>query len=131
MNAYFDALLGGGDYAQYFTEDVSWTTVETGEHLHGRQAVRDYIVAFHTRIFDAHPEPSHVGIADGYAFAEADFVGTQTAEFAGIAPTGAPVRVPYTMAYDVNETGITALRAYIPIAQIVAQLQAAAGDTPS
>jgi predicted ester cyclase len=56
---------------------------------------------------------------------EADFVGTHTGEFAGIAPTGASLRVPYAVFYDVGDDGIKALRGYMPIRQIVAELQAA------
>jgi hypothetical protein len=38
-----------------------------------------------------------------------------TGEFAGIAPTGASLRVPYSVFYDVTDAGITALRAYMPL----------------
>jgi len=55
MNGYFEALLGGGDFSQYFTDDVSWTTMETGDQVSGREAVRNLIVTLHTETFDAHP----------------------------------------------------------------------------
>jgi predicted ester cyclase len=126
MNGYMQALLNGGDFGQFFAEDVIWTTAETGDQVQGREAVRDFIVAFHTRLFDAHPELKRLTIADGAAYAEAVFVGTHTGKFAGIAPTGAALRLPYCMAYDVGEEGISALRAYLPVAAMVAQLQAAA-----
>lgn len=125
MDGYFAALLNGGDFGQFFTEDVEWTTTETGDHVTGRAAVRDYIVALHTQIFDAHPEFKAWGNVDGYAFVEADFVGTHIGDFAGIAPTGAAVRVPYSVAYDVVDAGISALRAYMPVGVLIAQVQAA------
>ena len=111
MNGYMQALLNRGDFGQFFAEDVIWTTAETGDQVQGREAVRDFIVAFHTRLFDAHPELKRLTIADGAAYAEAVFVGTHTGKFAGIAPTGAALRLPYCMAYDVGEEGISALRA--------------------
>ena len=123
MNEYLDALVNGGDFARFFTDDVSWSTVETGDRIQGRDAVRDFIVAFHTQLFDAHPEVKTVAIGDGVAGLEFDFVGTHTGEFAGIPPTGASLRVPYTMFYDVRDDGIEALRGYIPIGQMVAKLQ--------
>jgi steroid delta-isomerase-like uncharacterized protein len=125
VNAYLDALVQRGDFAQYFTEDVVWTTVETGEEIRGREAVRDFIVAMHTQLFDAYPEYKHVAIGDGIAGLEADFVGVHTAEFAGIPPTGASMRVPYSVFYDVDDDGISALRAYLPVSQMIAELQAA------
>ena len=125
MSEYLDALVNRGDFAQFFTDDVHWTTIETGQEIQGREAVRDFIVALHTEFFDARPEVRNVAIADGMAALEADFVGVHTGEFAGIAPTGATVRSPYCVFYDVGDGGITALRAYMPVAQIVAALEAA------
>ena len=128
INSYLNALLNGGDFGQFFTDNVRWTTMESGDEIQGREAVRDFIVALHRELFDAKPEVRSVGIADGLAALEADFVGVHTGEFAGIAPTGAAVRVPYCVFYDVGEDGITALRAYMPVRQMVAELEAAAGS---
>ena len=125
INSYLDALLNGGDFGQFFTDNVRWTTMETGDEIQGREAVRDFIIALHKELFDARPEVRSVGIADGLAALEADFVGVHTGEFAGIAPTGAAVRMPYCVFYDVDEDGITALRAYMPVRQMVAELEAA------
>jgi hypothetical protein len=51
-------------------------------------------------------------------------VGTHTGEFAGIAATSASLRVPYSVFYDVTDAGIAGLRAYMPVRQIVAELEA-------
>jgi predicted ester cyclase len=126
IDSYLNALLNGGDFGQFFTDDVHWTTMETGDEIQGREAVRDFIVALHRELFDAKPEVRSVAITDGLAALEADFVGVHTGEFAGIAPTGAAVRVPYCVFYDIGEDGITALRAYMPVRQLIAELQAAA-----
>ena len=126
IDSYLNALLNGGDLGQFFTDDVHWTTMETGEEIQGREAVRDLIISLHKELFDGKPEVRNVAIADGLAALEADFVGVHTGEFAGIAPTGAAIRVPYCVFYDVGEAGITALRAYMPVRQMVAELEAAA-----
>jgi len=54
------------------------------------------------------------------------FRATHRGEFAGIPATGAHVRMPYAVAYDLADGVITALRAYVPIAAIRASLADAA-----
>lgn len=129
MRGYLDALLGGGDFGTSFSDDVLWTTMETGDEIRGRDAVRDVILAMHTQAFDAAPEVKSMTVGDGMAVLEAVFVATHTGEFAGLAPTGAAVRLPYVVVYDVAAERITALRAYLSIAALVAQIQAASGST--
>lgn len=126
MSGYVEALLGGGDFAHFFTDDVTWTTMESGEVLRGREVVRDLIVDLHTTTFDAQPELKTLATTDGSAFLEAVFVGRHTGVFADVQPTGAEVRVAYSVAYDVDEEGIRALRAYMPIRLIREQLLEAA-----
>ena len=126
MRRYLGALLDGGDFAALFSDDVVWTTMETGEEIHGRSNVRDFIVALHTELFEASPEVRALVAGDGVAALEADFVATHIAEFAGVPATGAHVRVPYCVCYDVANGRITALRGYLPLAVLVRQLQEAA-----
>ena len=87
--------------------------------------MRDYIVALHTQALDAHPEVKNLVVGDDGALLEADLVGTHTGDFAGIPATGASLRVPYAVAYDLTPEGITALPAYIPVMQMVQQLREA------
>ena len=114
MRSYLDALVARGDFADYFTEDVTWTTVGSGQELQGRQPVRDFLVWMHTQAFDAHPKVKTLVVADGQAALEADLVGTHTGEFLGIPATGKSVQVPYCVVYDLHDDKIAALRAYIP-----------------
>ena len=122
LRDYFDALLSGGDFARYFAEDVVWMTMETGEEIRGRAAVADHIVMLHRKLFDARPELLNSAAWDGGALAEALFVGTHTGEFAGIAPTGTSVSVPYCVVYDIGGGAINALRAYFPVASLIKHL---------
>ncbi|GAA1626306.1 hypothetical protein GCM10009744_12730 [Kribbella alba] len=126
VREYVDVLLGGGDFASFFADDVLWTTMETGDQIHGREAVRDFILGLHTQYFDASPELVNVTLADGVAALEAVFAGTHIAEFAGIPATRAAVRLPYAMSYDISDGKIRALRAYFPITALVQQLRDAA-----
>jgi steroid delta-isomerase-like uncharacterized protein len=123
MRAYLDAFLARGDFADYFTEEVTWTTVGADQELQGRQPVRDFLIWMHTQAFDAHPKVKTLVVGDGQAALEADFVGTHTGEFLGIPATGRSVQVPYCVVYDLQGDKITALRAYIPMDLFAHQLK--------
>src|SRR4051794_28172329 len=125
---YLDALLHGGDFGAFFADDVVWTTMETGQEIRGREAVKHFIVALHSAWCGAAPELRNVTAADSVAAIEAIFAGTHTAEFAGIAATGAAVRLPYAVSYDLTGRKIAALRAYFPILALIQQLKDAAAD---
>jgi len=126
LRDYLAALLNGGDFASFFSDDIVWTTMETGDEVRGREAVRDFILALHTQLFDASPEVRNVASGDGVAALEAVFVGKHTAEFAGVPATGTTVRLPYTVFYDVDGDRITALRAYFPMSALIHELQESA-----
>ena len=126
MDQYLDALLTGKDFAQSFAPEVLWTTMETGEQIRGRDAVRDYIVAMHTRSFDAHPELVRLVTGEGAAMLEAVFIGRQVDTWEGVPASGRDVRASYVMAYDIAGGFITALRSYFPMAAMRGQLIQAA-----
>ena len=128
MAEYLDALQNGGDFGAFFADDVRWTTMETDEVISGPDAVRDFIIAFHQQLFEASPEFGRLICEDGAAALEATFVGKHIAEFAGVEATGADVRLPYSVFYELEAGKITALRAYLPITALLEQLKAEAAS---
>jgi hypothetical protein len=48
---YFRAM-DAGQFAQFFTDDVTWTTIDTNAVVRGPRAVQDFIVALHGRMSD-------------------------------------------------------------------------------
>ncbi|MFD3445220.1 ester cyclase [Microbacteriaceae bacterium 4G12] len=136
MHDYFAAMIERKDFSQFFTADVVWTTMESGEQIRGRGAVRDHIVDAQTRIFDAHPEVTTLVVDDGVAALEAVFVGRHIGEVAGLKPSGAEIRVPYTMFYRVTDEGIAELHSYLSPSVVLDQLhratlQATGATTPT
>jgi steroid delta-isomerase-like uncharacterized protein len=123
MRSYLDALVARGDFADYFTDDVTWTIIGTDQQVQGREPVRDFLTWMHTQAFDAYPKVNTLVVGDGQAMLEADLVGTHTGEFLGIPATGKTVQVPYCVVYDLRGDKITALRAYIPMNLLTQQLQ--------
>jgi steroid delta-isomerase-like uncharacterized protein len=126
MDAYIAALVAREDIAPYFSDDVVFELVDVGQRIEGRDEVVDGIVELHEQTFDAHPEVKNVVIGEGTAAAEVVFVGTQTAEFAGIPANGQQVAVPYAVVYDLADGKITALRIYGFATGLVAALTAEA-----
>src|SRR3954453_5643404 len=126
MNAYLEALLARGDFAAYLADDATFEIIGTPQVVHGRDAVRDTINWLHTQAFDARPKVRSVITGDDQAVVEADFVGTHTGEFFGMAPTGRPVNVPYCVVYDLTGDKITALRGYMPMELFTEQLKGTA-----
>jgi steroid delta-isomerase-like uncharacterized protein len=122
MRSYLDALVARGEFADSFTDDVTWTIVGTDQHMQGREPVRDFLIWMHTQAFDAHPKVKALVVGDGQAVLEADLVGTHTGEFLGMAATGKTVQVPYCVVYDLQGDKIAALRAYIPMELFAQQL---------
>ena len=126
MEQYVRAMTSGGDFASSFASDVLWTTMETGDEVRGRDAVRDLIVFLHSQAFDAQIEVRRLVVGTDGAVLEAVFRGRQTADCFGVAASGAVVEAPYAVAYDLAEGRITALRAYFPVRQVQEQLRSAA-----
>jgi predicted ester cyclase len=130
MEAYLEALLTDGDFAQYLADDVVITIMDTGQEVSGKQAVVDTIVALHQQIFVAQPELTGLVVGDGTAAAELVFAGTHEGEFAGIAPTGKAVRVPYAAFYDLADGQVTAIRLFGFASGLVMQLTAEGTPVP-
>jgi len=124
MSDYLEALVRRDDISRYFASDVVWRTMETGEEVVGAAAVADYIRILHTVLFDAEPRVRSLVVTGDFACLEADFVGRHIGELAGIPPTGVEVNIAYCVTYGLSDAGISWLRAYLPLAQLVGQLQA-------
>jgi steroid delta-isomerase-like uncharacterized protein len=122
MRSYLDALIARSGFADYFTDDVTWTMVGGGQELQGREPVREFLTWMHTQAFDAHPKVKTLVVGDGQAALEADLVGIHTGEFLGVPATGKSVQVPYCVVYDLDDDKIAALRAYIPMELFAQQL---------
>ena len=89
------------DFAECFTPDVTSVIAGTGELIEGANAVRDYIIALHTRMADTQGRKSVVG--DGFVYLEGDCAAT-------VPSSGR--RISYCIAYDMRDDLIAAMRCY-------------------
>jgi SnoaL-like domain len=117
MGDYFRVMSADGDLAPFFTEDVTWVNVESGQQFRGRAAVRDYIKALHDRLYEARSQGRSLDVTDAHAFLEGDFVGTSS-----------DVRVPFCLVYDLGDAGISAMRAYMSFGSLPVRVPEAAGE---
>ncbi len=122
MQAYVEVLRARGDYGRFFSDDIAFEIVGTDQRARGAEATEQAIRFMHEVAFDAVPEVTNVLVDNHGAAGEAIFVGTHVGEFAGIPATGNPVRVPYSVFYDLDAGRITALRIYMPMDQLVSQI---------
>jgi steroid delta-isomerase-like uncharacterized protein len=122
MRSYIDALIARADFATYLDDDVTCEIVGTTVTARGRQAVHDLIAWLHTQAFDATAKVKTLIAHEGQAALEAEFIGTHTGDFLGMAATGKPVSVPYCVVYDVPADKITALRIYMSMELFSRQL---------
>ena len=108
MNRYFEAMRKG-QFQQFFTDDVTWTTIESGDEVRGPSAVQAAIIALHRQLSDVHTR--RLAVSDGAAYIEGDGTGTQAEQR----------RTAYCVAYDVDDDRITAMRAYGALAAMMHQ----------
>ncbi len=106
IDRYFGIMGRGGDFADCYTTDVTWITSDTGERIHGPNAVHDYIVALHANMVDMQTRRFLVG--DGSVYLEGDCADTFTRT---------SNRISYCVAYDMKDDLISAMRCYGPIAR--------------
>jgi predicted ester cyclase len=123
MQLYAEALLARGAYGRFFADDVRLEVVGTDQRVQGAEPAEQAIRFLHEVAFDARPEISNVLVDAAGAAIEATFVGTHIGEFAGIAATGSAVRLPYSAFYELDAGKITALRLYMPMDQLAAQIR--------
>jgi predicted ester cyclase len=122
VQKYLEVLLARGEYGRFFDDDIEFALMGTDQQTRGAQAAEQTIRFLHETAFDAEPELTKLVVDDGGAAAEALFVGTHTGDFSGVSATGNPVRVPYSVFYDVEADKIKALRIYMPMDQLLAQI---------
>lgn len=107
-------------------DDVVFTHMATGDEHRGPDGVRRMLDYMYRQAFQATADIRTRICAEDQAMIEADFVGTHTGEFAGIAATGRQVRVPFCVVYELEGDRITRGRVYMEMPVMFRQL----GATP-
>jgi predicted ester cyclase len=122
LQQYLEVLLARGEYGRFFDDDTEFALMGTDQQSRGAQPVEQTIRFLHETAFDAEPEFASLVADEHGAAAEAVFVGTHVGDFSGVSATGNRVRVPYSVFYDVDHDKIKALRIYLPMDQLLAQI---------
>ncbi len=125
MEAYFQALADRSDYGRFFTPDVSFRMMGTDQAAEGAEVVEALIRFLHEQAFDASPVVRSLVVSPARAAAEFAFLGRHTGEFGGVPASGRQVDVPYAVVYDVEGDRIRALRVYLSLELLLAQITGA------
>jgi predicted ester cyclase len=131
LDTYKQALDSGAPSAGFFAKDASLTFTDTGEQVQGQAAVSAAIDDLYNGAFAGRMTVTTSIIGGGIAATSGEFIGTQIGVFAGLAPAGHIVRVPYTAFYEMDNSRITALRLDLSTAEMLRQLTAPAAETSS
>ena len=118
MDRYFAAMGADEDFSPFFTGDVTWTMVDSGQQVRGPAPVRAYILDLHERMSGG--EQRELVVADGHALLEGS----------SAAPGGAHPDLTYCLVYDVGDGRISAMRCYGTLARLMGEVDqrvAAAG----
>jgi hypothetical protein len=105
MGGYFEALATG-HFQQFLTDDVTWTTVESGAEIKGAGAVEQAVNGLHSRMSDLRTR--HLVLSDRAAILEGTCAGQDGGN-----------RIAYCVAYDLLGDRIVAMRAYGQIASLM------------
>ncbi len=93
-------------------ENAVFTVMGTGYEARGHEAIGQLLHSIYHGAFEAQADLKDMLIADDQACFEAELVGRQLTEFAGVAPTGKEVRVPFCVIYELANDKITRARIY-------------------
>ena len=94
-------------------EHALFTVMGTGQEARGREAIWQLQHALYHEFFQAEARLKDLLIAEDQACFEAEFVGRQLREFAGIAPTDREICVPLCVVYELANGKITRGRLYL------------------
>ena len=100
---------------KYVAEDAVFIMMPTGVEIRGREAIARHLDEFYHRSFTAHAEVANSVFGESKGLLEAVVVGTHTGDFGGVAATGRNVRVPISVAYDLEGGLIKSARIYLMV----------------
>ena len=108
IERYFTAMGADEDFSHFFSHDVSWLMVDSGDEVRGPGPVREYILRLHARMSSGDQRP--LVVTDGQAFLEGDGVNLGLGDGPGLA---------YCLVYDVRDDLIDAMRCYGTLARLM------------
>jgi hypothetical protein len=106
----------GGDFCQFYVDEVTWTMLDAGAEIRGAAAVRDCVIALHAQMSDVHTR--RIVVSDNAACLEGDCVNASKQSAPRIADCVADV---------VTGDRITAMRCYGRFGAMINQIRSADG----
>jgi hypothetical protein len=101
--------------AKYVAEDAVFVMMPTGEEIRGRDAIAKHVSGFYHGALEAKAEVVNSVFGENKGLLEAMVVGKHTGVFAGVPATGRDVKVPISVAYDLEDGLIKRARIYLMV----------------
>ena len=112
-----------GDHdAAVLAPDSAFVDVTTGRRWTGANEIAAMLDGMYRVAFDARVEEPRLVADEDAVVLEATFVGRHIGEFAGVAATGAEVRVPLVVVYDLADGVIHGARIHFDVASFLRQV---------
>lgn len=108
--------------SKYVAEDAVFVMMPTGEEIRGRDAIAKHINGFYHGALDAKAEVVNSVFAENKGLLEAMVVGKHTGVFAGVPATGREVKVPISVAYELENGLIKRARIYLMVNVLLQQI---------
>jgi steroid delta-isomerase-like uncharacterized protein len=106
----------------HVAEDAVFTMMPTGEEIRGRAAIARHLEEFYGSL-SAHAERVNAIFSENAGLLEATVVGTHDHDFAGVPASGRPVRVPLSVAYEMEGGLIKRARIYLMFNVLMDQIR--------
>lgn len=107
---------------KYVAEDAVFVMMPTGEEIRGRDAIGKHVNGFYHGALEARAEVVNSIFGENKGLLEAMVVGKHTGVFAVIPATGRDVKVPISVAYDMEGGLIKRARIYLMVNVLLQQI---------
>ena len=107
MDRYFELMDNDEDFSALYADDARWLMADTGQEVHGRTEIREYVNELHSRMLSA--EYRDMVVTEEQAYIEADAINANASN----------PGLSFLAVFDVSNGLITDIRCYGTLATLM------------
>ena len=108
MDRYFELMNNDEDFSALYAGDVRWLMADSGQEVHGRTEIREYVNELHSRMLSAE-YPQGLVVTEEHAYIEGDAINADASN----------PGLSYCAVFDVSNGLITDIRCYGTVATLM------------